>query len=713
MKLCVFAFILLVLSGNSFLSAQTSLPNSKRNSPELYIYKASIENLRQIYLKDKDPDENMLHSFVTSYTRNGKIPSLPRGNYFIVGADENQMVFNDYMVDDFNFKIIPGEQMKLCLYDSLGNIIRDAEVKCGYSKLKFDKTTNTYNANKIKDGQILEVNNNGVLHYIEIETDNSARYYSRDNIFKKSKWTIKRKWYNLKYSIRVLFNPDERPVKDKYTGFIVFNKPKYKPCETVKLKAYLTENDGKLYNKPVDIRLYGNYSTRIDTVLKSNLSHYRPGMYQYEFKLTDSLNLKLDNYYNVALKTKNEKDNELSNSFKYEEYELKSTRFSIETKKTEYAASDSVKIKFKATDENEMALYGGKVELQLIPSIIDKQDMNKQQSIFIPNVLWTETVDMNDVSEKEITIPDSIFPPEISLNFDVKCTYLSADNEKIEQSKKLFRNSNDYLIDFSLEKGILTINELYKGEPQSTPAEISILGENGETVSEKPITLPYKLTLPWVASDIHVKTKNSSKSFYLKNVEEEQIGYRFYRSGDSVFLKIENSANIPFWYTIRKKNKEIAKGYTTQLNYSIKDNKREGYGMQLSYLFGKERHIEEMLPFVQKNMRIDVSTPTAVYPGQKTNVTVSVTDKENKPIENADITAYAFTSKFEDYSMPGMAIRGKVRYSKSFKNIQYNPDENGIYTQKSLQWKRWKHFLSLDTIEYYKFLYPDILYSYE
>ena len=191
MKKCVLILILLVLSGITFLSAQKSLSNSKRKSSKLYIYKANIENLRQIYLKDNTPDENMLQAFVTSYPRNEKTPSLLRGNYLIAGADENNLVFSDYTVDDFNFKIVPGEQMKLCLYDSLGNIIRDAEVKCGSSKLKFDQTTNTYNANKVKDGQIIEVNNKGVLHYIEIEKKESSRYYSNSNLFKKSWRTIK------------------------------------------------------------------------------------------------------------------------------------------------------------------------------------------------------------------------------------------------------------------------------------------------------------------------------------------------------------------------------------------------------------------------------------------------------------------------------------------------------------------------------------------
>jgi len=715
MKTPALILTLFVLFGCVSLSAQTKLPDSKHNSSELYVYKASTENLRKIYLKDESPDENMLQTFITSYDRKDKTPSLPRGNYFIVGADGNYMIFNDHTVDDFNFKIVPGEQMMLCLYDSLGNIIRDAEVKYGSSKIKFNKTTNTYNANKEKDEQMIEVNNKGVFHYIKIGKDNSYKYHSKNNIFYKTKSTLIRKWLALKYNVKWLFNRDERPDKNKYTGFIVFSKPKYKPGETVKLKAYMTYLNGEPYNKPVNIRLYNNYYTnKIDTALVKNLSPYRPGMFQYEFQLSDSLNLKLDNDYTVALRTKGMYGKDINNRFRYEEYELKSTRFTIETKKKDYAASDSIKIKFKATDENEMALYGGKVEVKVTPETLGKQGMNKVQSTFIPYVLWTETVDMSDVSEKEITLPDSIFPTGISLGFEVKCTYLSADNEKVVQSKSLFRKSNDYLIDFSLNKGILSVNELYKGEAQPAEAEIEISGENNEAVLTKTVTLPYQLTVPWVASDVYVKTKNASDIFSLEDTKEEQLGYRFYRRNDSIYLKVDNPANIPFWYVIRKNKKEIANGYTTQLQYAVRNNGQDGYGMQLSYLFGKERHIEETLPFVQKNMSINVSTPTTVYPGQTANIVVSVTDKKGKPVENADITAYAFTSKFEDYSMPYFAVKGTARYAKQFINKRYDSDEIGINNQTSyFTWNRWKQTMSLDTIEYYKFLYPKVLYSYE
>lgn len=712
MKNRIAIIVLLALFASVDLFAQTALSDSKRQSSELYIYKIGRDDLRKIHLKEKKPDEAMLQSFVRSYTRGTKQPELPRGNYVVVGSAGEQLVYNDLTVDDFNFKIVSGEQVMLLLYDSLGNTINNAKVKCGASSLKFDKKTQTYNTGKVKNEQVIEVDNDGVLHYIEIEKDKPYAY--KANFFRKTQWKVRHSWNNIKEGVAGIFDPDGRPERNKYTGFVVFNKPKYKSGETVKFKAYMTTYDGKLHDKPVIIRLHGDYPDKIDTTLIANLKPYRPGMYQGEFTLSDRLNLKLDAHYTVALKTGKKRDNELRGNFYYEEYELKSTRFSASIPKEKYAAGDTVKLTLKATDENNMALYGGRVEILVTPKRYGSLTIQGARAAFIPDTLWTTTIAMNEVSEKDVVLPDSLFPQTVSMHCEVQCTYLSADNEKMTEIKSFFRNANEYAIDFSLEKGILTINERHKGKPQQVSADILISGKNDETLLKETVMLPHTVTVPWVASDIFVKTENTKDFYFLEDVNDDQLSYKFHLRNDSIYLQVDNPSDIPFWYTVRKGKKNIVEGYATQLHYAMKDKDYEGYSMSLSYVFGgKSKRIEGTLPYVQKNMNINIATPTVVYPGQKANITVSVTDKKGQPVENADITAYSFTSKFPNYSMPNLAVKGTSHYAKQFDNTRYEPDENGIYNQKSrMTWERWKHSMSLDTMEYYKFLYPDVYYSY-
>ena len=699
----------IVLLLSVFSSAQSSLPNSPRSSAERHIYKMKKEDLRKVYLKEEGFGEEMLKNFIAKYKNGEQAPILPRGNYVEVSVIENQLNYNELVVDDLYAKIVPSENFMICLYDSLGNIIDDAKIKKGASTLKFCPKTQTYTASKAKDEQIIEIDHKGVFHYLEVD---NYRYDEPPHFFKSVWWKMKSWWWKTKR----LFQPSERSYKQKYTGFIVFNKPKYKPGETVKLKAYLTEKKGKRYNKAINLRLH-NYkysSFSVDTLL-TRLEPYQPGMYTYEFKLTDDLDLTLDANYTLSLVTDDKGSNQVNNYFRYEDYELKSIHFSLKSNKEKFIQGDSIKLTVKATDENQMPVYDGTLDILVTPGYLNQNKMKRMETLFIPDTLWFHSIEMFGSAEKELVLPDSIFPPNIDMDFTVKCTYLSSDNEKHIESLYLSKLNEKHQLDFSLNKGELTIKELYLGESQPVTAQIIINGENDEYIYKDSVKLPHTLSLPWYATEITVKTKHTKDYYFLDDADEEQLGYEFYRKNDSIFLKVNNPAHIPFWYSIRKMKKEIAKGYTTQLNYARKDTGEEGYSMQLSYLFGgKSKSIEETLPFVQKNITIDITTPTTVYPGQKTNVQISVHDKKGNPVEDADITAYSFTSKFKNYSMPNIPIGGKAHYAKSFQNTQYKMDSDFYYyTKSNLTWERWAEAMSLDTLEFYKFLYPDTYYIYK
>lgn len=710
MKTTRFIIFCIFLCQSFFSFAQSSLADSPQSSSEVHIYKISKDDLRKVHLKDDSFGEEMLKTFVTKYNEGEDIPTLSRGNYLLVKVIDNQLIYSEHTVDDLYAKIVPSERFVVCLYDSLGNIITDAEIRKGSSKLKYDKQTQTYSTNKVKDEQIIEITHNGVYHYLEIEDD---QYYEDNNFFESTWNKLKWRWAKIKDGVKYIFYPSELPMKQKYTGFVVFNKPKYKPGETVKLKAYLSEYNGKRYNKLINIRLSEDYyRSDIDTVL-TRLEPYRAGMYNYEFKLTDELDLKLDKNYSISLITDDDNANVVRNYFKYEDYELKSINFSLKSNKKEFALGDSIKLDMKVTDKNDMAVYDGRVDVLITPEHFDHNKMKIKEPVFIPDTLWNHTVDLLGASEKELIIPDSIFPPNVELQFNVRCTYLSADNEKHTESLSLTRLNKQYTLDFSLDKGMLTIKELYLGKSQPIAAKLVISGENDELLYQDSVMLPHTLAIPWNAADVTVETKNIKDYYFSDEVEkEQQLGYKFYRNNDSIYLKVDNPANIPFWYTVRKMEKEIARGYTTQLNYAIKDTGEDGYSMQLTYLFGGGgKSIEGVLPFVQKNMTMDITTPTTVYPGQKANVLVSVIDKQGKPVKDVDITAYSFTSKFKNYSMPNIPIGGKARYAKQFRNTHYEMDDDFYYNAKSsLTWKRWADAMKLDTIEYYNFLYPETYY---
>lgn len=288
------AFFIFAIPQSGF--SQRSLSESIRTSAEIHIYKLNEKDIQNLYQKEKkNRYETILHTFITSYPYTKKIPHLPRGNYVLVQAVGDKLSYTEHTVDDLNFKFIQTPKPMLYLYDTLGNHIDHAIVKKGSQKIRYNAQTQTYNMPQVKDGDIIEINNNGVYHHIYIED-----YQDKPKTFLGiNRYSIRNVWYKLGRSISSIFNPENRVYREKYNGFVVFNKPKYKPQETIKFKAYVTNRKGKPYKKALPVSLR-NHRSKLDTTL-TILKPYRPGMYEWQFKLSDSLELRLDQYLRTCI----------------------------------------------------------------------------------------------------------------------------------------------------------------------------------------------------------------------------------------------------------------------------------------------------------------------------------------------------------------------------------------------------------------------------
>lgn len=75
MKYC--STILVGLLCTAACLAQTPLPESRRTSPEIFIYKPDAKELRELHVKGAAPDEGMLHTFVGKYAAAEKFRSSP------------------------------------------------------------------------------------------------------------------------------------------------------------------------------------------------------------------------------------------------------------------------------------------------------------------------------------------------------------------------------------------------------------------------------------------------------------------------------------------------------------------------------------------------------------------------------------------------------------------------------------------------------------
>ena len=696
-KLVPIIAILLALT-STLAFGQNLLSESRRSSVELFVYKLNEKDVRELYLKGKDLNESMLHTLVAKCAEVKNIPALPRGNYIRVRVVDGKLEYSDHTIDNFYHNVVKGEKVMLLLSDTLGNIIDNAVVRRGIKRLSFDKTSQTYNTSRVGDEKIVEVNNGGVLHYIEFEKEYDYRY--RNSLFRIS-------WYKIKNGFNRVFAPDRAPKRIKYNGFVVFSKPKYKPGEVVKFKAYINSR-GRPYNGDTEVSLVSYYPMASDTTL-TVLSPYRPGMYEWEFTLSDSLKLHLDNNYRIVLKTKGKHSNDISGGFYYEEYELGRITFDAKAERARYVKGDTVKLQLNAKDDNEMPVYDGRVNIIIRSSSRSPQYYSSR--LFIPDEVWSHSLELSGKAPEEIVLPDSIFVDNTAINYDVECSFLDSGNERHDQRFSLYMDMRDRVIDFSVEKGILTMKELAGGESISAKAEIVAYNSEYEEVYCDSVMLPYSMPLLWIADNYEVTTETSYGDFYVEEIKDEIMGYRFFRERGSIRLVVDNPAKFPFWYTIKRGKTVIDRGYALELDYTRRDRGKSGYTMQLSYLLGEEaKVIQGGLPYAERNISMEVNMATTVYPGQTTTVDLLVKDKSGRPVKDADITAYAFTSKFGPYSS-GVITFGKSVHGQSIQNKHYETYLDAPYNSKaSMDWTLWRERMGLDSLEYYKFLYPETYY---
>lgn len=703
------------LSVATATSAQQKLSDSPTDAQTTLVFRLSHETLRDMYVEQEKLDDDHLRDLVCTYENGEEMPELPRGNYMVVTAEKNILVCTEHNVDDLTFAITEGERAYLELSDSLGRPITDAALRVGNRRISYDAALGAYSLKGVKDDEIVEVDNAGVYHYIDISNpkeSNKERTYHHRRPFMSKSW-----WRNVwRKTVSVVTYPIRFARRSGHNEFAVFSKPKYRPGERVKVKAYLTNRTGRPQRKPFDVVL-SSYHPRIDTVL-TTLQPYRPGMYVYEFDLTDSLGLLLDKSYTVTFRPQKRRHyGWLSKSFIYEDYELGKVVFdaSLAEPKKQYSKDDRIKLLLSAVDHNGLPVYDGRVNIVAKPSY-ERNPMamvHVANNTFVADTLWMHTVSMADASQRELILPDSLFPAGVSLKVDLFCQYLSADNEQQKKNVSLYRNASDHILDAGFSGNKLRVRELSGGEEVNTDAVLISYDTWGEIISADSVRLPYEGVYPWFVSEYQVVTPATAHSLRVEDLPWEPIGCRLYRDGGDIRLSVDNPQSLPAWYTLLEGKKVAGQGRVgDSLSLSWKAKSKKPYSVQVSYLYaGRSREVERSVQYVAPNITTTVSTPTVVYPGQTAEVEVAVENKRGRPVKGADVTAYAITSAFEDRGV-NVPIYGKLKRARQFVQSNMSGDDCEFLWNwnTDLPWDEWKEKLGLDTMEYYKFLYPTPVY---
>ncbi|MFH0841592.1 MAG: carboxypeptidase-like regulatory domain-containing protein [Bacteroidota bacterium] len=729
-------FISLLISNLSFTQ---KLIDSRQSSFYTYIYRITDKEAEQIYKKDLwEVDERFFHTQVDSFPTDSVFKkNLPIGHYLKVHSEKNRLKIDITSVQDFDVMILRNNtDLAIQIFNLNGEIIQDADVSVRLKTIRFDNKSRSYIDRKSNQKGLLKVTYDGFTAFYDLKRQYNNSFIKRstrkivygtpikyvwapvryiiylpiDGVRSISQnypqGTISRTiWFFKKsfYKIACLFDDyycdyyGTNSDRSSYKGYMVFNKPKYMPRDTVKIKAYLVCKNGKPVTNDVNVVLQGPRKN----ITLNTISPYIQGGYTYDFYLHDSLNLLLDQSYRVSLENNKEKEY-ISETFKYEDYELRSIQLKLAVDTTEHLHGRNAIVRVRGTDENDLNILDGRLEIQVRPAEINKYFGNY---VFIPDTLAFWKQDLEKEKETNISILDSIFP-KANLSYDVVVTLLTSNNESITKTERLDYYFYKSEIRYDLSED--SIEFFYQKNGVRSPIKARILGidnfGNRTLIAEG--QLPLKTGINPYYSD-YCSDGDSVKTTVSLASEPSLLQCFSERSKDSIRIMVNNPRKLPFSYFIYKKNNEKTRGHSDSLNLNISTSSNENYFLAIQYLWGGKLVDENyQIPYNDKKLKITVTEPKIVYPSQSSTIEILVTDPEGNPVPDVDLTAYSITKQFE-YTPPSLPYLGKQRKNKTVINsFSINERLFNDFQGLGLDYNHWKLLAGLDTIEYYRFLYP-------
>ncbi|MBO9596079.1 MAG: TonB-dependent receptor plug domain-containing protein [Niabella sp.] len=690
----------------STLRAQSRLSVSATNGPLTEVYQLADKETELLMLKPLQLTDAFLHTLVDRYdTKKGSTRALPYGNYLSVQAQGNQLHYTLIMNGNTRLSFINNKkEFQFSITDPAGKPVADARVFTPRGKrLYYNPAAHLYGGRYPGGAAYLKVVYKGVSSYFTFDSDD-ADIPQKPSLRKRI-----RSMFPVKQVRSVFLKKHRRKAVPTGSGsFFVFSKPKYKPYDTVKFKAYLFfDKNTTAGNRPLQVLLSGPSGQKQLTLLYP----YREGGYEYQFVLTDSLKLLLDRQYQILLmdSVAGLPVTRASGHFYYEEYELNALRFEVRTDKKIQYPGKPVAVYMKATDENDLAVPDARVEI-----VARTQGVTAfyKDAVFVPDTLWKTTLSLDPVGETRLLIPDSIFPA-VQLSYNLHFKMLNSNNET--------RSANLYLnYDKQQQKDSGTIaarfvkDSLYleyrKDSIMQRQAGWLYTRSGGQLVDSQRVQLPLALQMNYQAAWYELVLDNGVRAIKSPYQFDDGIRIAAAHSEKKVQLAVANEHKIPFWYTVFSGNDVLLRGYGTTLDTVINHTNKRAAHFHISYFWNDAEQQKEVSSFYDaQTLNIKLLAPEVIYPGQKVHLKVAITDARNKPVPDADLTAYAHTAKFNT-GAPFVPDFSRSFYARKTWRVELESEAAAASGNIQMNWQKWSRQLGLDTIEYYRFTNPRGLY---
>lgn len=733
------ALILLLLTPS--VSIAQDMVNSLQRNPEgreELLYKITKQQAK--YLLDSTitfSDTSFFTSFVKEIKNKEEVFRMQPGHYLSVRASGPQLryqyipvsPFLIYLLDNSTDFLLQVKDKKQHTNKEQLTIVLDGHT------IAFDKAANAYRLPKSNYKGLLEVNDGTEQYYFRIDKSHpslsspkiskgsialkpyrafiKAGYYVAalpvdgfksitkgypQGVIYNTKNTI-RNWIERREDRRYNRKNDRRypDYRNNREAWSFFSKPKYRPNDTVSFKMLLMNAKTKKWeHTPLTARVrMQNETYYLGTCTPANGSGY-----YYSFQLNDSMKFKLDQHYGIEL-INADSVVYYTGYFSIEEYELQKSVFKIECTTREQIKNKPFEIKYTAKDENGLPMRDTKAEV-----IITAQSISNIQpdQLFVPYEVWKHEFAIED-GTKTFLIPDSLFA-RTDLYYYIKTTLSNAENERKEESFSVNYRQQKFEIKDELINDTLILTAYQNDSMVYEKATIKALDRYGYFLSEEEVTLPYSATVNTHAQQYLLTSPRLSRSINMDN-HSARLGCNAFRTGDSVFVQIDNPRNLDFTYQLYGRNKELARGYGTMLDTKFAANEKDLYYVAIQYIWaGRTKSDMYQIPLHNKRVNLKVEQPQVIYPGKESEITITATDYRDRPIKDMSILSFAYTAKFPENGMPTLPDLSKTQRQKQLVN---NFSEGSGFSDPkavNLNYPYWKKHIVLDTMPAYRFIFP-------
>lgn len=707
-----------------FIAQLTAQPIATNSAVGEY-YRITDAEARLMLVKNAPFDSTWLHTLVgTNDTVNWY--KLPPAHYLFVMAREENITAEVSVVHAFEFALLNSRrELAFVLTDPSGHRITDAVATLDGKRVPFNKKMQCYRLPKRKKGGILEISALGHTEFYNIEKHGSPS-------IRRQRWErftakplgriVAVPWYQLRRTVWLARHPRYwkrydwfQPFRRRHDyndqafgGYVAFSQPKYRPGDTLQMKAWVVSPKNKPWKRPLHLAISEQNQHR--HLREVTLSPTEPGVFQYSTVMNDSL--LIDRGYTFRLEEqmperkpwqifrKKRSPYAMYQSVYYEDYVLDEANWAFSQKKSTYYKGDSLVFTLTAKDPNGHAMPDGYYTLVVKTTAAHEFYAPEVQ---LPDTLWRTEGAMDPSGEMQLVVPDELLPwARVGLQADVYCT--NGAGELQQKTLRLTVDKKRPRFIVNLSKGWLTIDW---DEPETKPKKV-LLYANRMQLPGTPdtVALPYRVR---IQPEVTVYSAVSGADFiqvYPTNNHSTPYGIssKINRQTDSLVFTLENPHRIPVYYRLMQDQKQYLIGCTSDSVWTFTTTaNHHDYYAYYSFLWGGTVELlEDESKYIDKLLAVDIEQPADVAPGAPVQVKIKVTNQHKRPRKGVNLTSGAYNSLFgapAPYGTPEIIARRR-KSPLVYPEFTATPLDEKRYILPNSE--KWYTRLRLDQLPFYQ-----------